>query len=142
MGMDAVEVEDAPAALAPALRAARDDYEFFFLHVKGTDKAGEDGDFDRKVATIEQVDRELPAILDAGPEVVLVTGDHSTPALMRAHSWHPVPFLLAGGPGRGEPAGVRFGETACRSGSAGRIRGHELMPLLAARAGRLTKFGA
>ncbi len=142
VGMDAVEVPDSPDSLAPALLAARDEYDFFFLHVKGTDKAGEDGDFDRKVATIEQVDAELPVILDAGPDVVLVTGDHSTPALMRSHSWHPVPFLLAGGPGRGERAGVSFGEKACRSGSAGCIRGCELMPLLAARAGRLAKFGA
>ncbi|MBK5098590.1 MAG: phosphoglycerate mutase, partial [Gemmatimonadetes bacterium] len=72
----------------------------------------------------------------------LVTGDHSTPAVMRAHSWHPVPFLMAGGPGRGEPGSPSFGETACRSGSIGQVRGCELMPLLAARAGRLTKFGA
>jgi len=110
--------------------------------VKGTDKAGEDGDFDRKVAAIEAVDAQIPPLLEAGPETVLVTGDHSTPATMRAHSWHPVPFLLAGGPGRGQRGPVKFGETACRSGSIGRIRGHELMPLLAARAGRLMKFGA
>ncbi len=141
VGMDAVEVPDSPDALIPALEAAREDYDFFFLHVKGTDKAGEDGDFDRKVATIEQVDAVLPRILESGPEVVLVTGDHSTPAVMGSHSWHPVPFLMAGGPGRGE-AGPGFGETACRSGSIGLIRGCELMPLLAARAGRLTKFGA
>jgi 2,3-bisphosphoglycerate-independent phosphoglycerate mutase len=142
VGMDAVEVPDSPDSLAPALLAAWDEYDFFFLHVKGTDKAGEDGDFDRKVATIEQVDAALPGILEAGPEVVLVTGDHSTPAVMRSHSWHPVPFLMAGGPGRGEPGSPSFGETACRSGSIGLIRGCELMPLLAARAGRLTKFGA
>lgn len=142
VGMDAVEVPDSPDALAPALEAARDDYDFFFLHVKGTDKAGEDGDFDLKVATIEQVDEVLPQILEAGPEVVLVTGDHSTPAVMRSHSWHPVPFLMAGGPGRGEPDFPSFGETACRSGSIGLIRGCELMSLLAARAGRLMKFGA
>ena len=142
VGMDAVEVPDSPDALAPALEAARDDYDFFFLHVKGTDKAGEDGDFDLKVATIEQVDAVLPQILEAGPDVVLVTGDHSTPAVMRSHSWHPVPLLMAGGPGRGEPDFPSFGETACRSGSIGLIRGCELMSLLAARAGRLMKFGA
>jgi 2,3-bisphosphoglycerate-independent phosphoglycerate mutase len=142
VGMDAVEVPDSPDSLSPALVAAWNEYDFFFLHVKGTDKAGEDGDFDRKVATIEQVDAALPGILEAGPEVVLVTGDHSTPAVMRSHSWHPVPFLMAGGPGRGAPGSPSFGETACRSGSIGLIRGCELMPLLAARAGRLTKFGA
>jgi len=142
VGMDAVEVADRPDALAPALQAALKEYDFFFLHVKGTDKAGEDGDFDRKVATIEAVDAQIPRLLEGGPETVLVTGDHSTPATMRGHSWHPVPFLFSGGPGRGESGSVKFGESACRSGSIGLIRGHELMPLLAARAGRLMKFGA
>ena len=142
VGMDANEVPDGPEALAPALLAARDGYDFFFLHVKGTDKAGEDGDFDRKVATIEAVDAVLPSLLEAGPDTVLVTGDHSTPSTMRAHSWHPVPFLFAGGPGRAGAERVKFGEKACRLGTIGQIRGCELMPLLAARAGRLTKFGA
>jgi 2,3-bisphosphoglycerate-independent phosphoglycerate mutase len=142
VGMDAMEVPDGPDALVPALQAARDDYDFFFLHVKGTDKAGEDGNFDRKVAVIEAVDSVLPALLEEGPHAVLVTGDHSTPSTMRAHSWHPVPFLFAGGPGRGGSDGVKFGEAACRMGTIGSIRGCELMPLLAARAGRLTKFGA
>jgi 2,3-bisphosphoglycerate-independent phosphoglycerate mutase len=142
VGMDAEEVRDGPEALVPALEAARDAYDFFFLHVKGTDKAGEDGDFDRKVATIEAVDAVLPALLQAGPETVLVTGDHSTPATMRSHSWHPVPFLLSGGPGRGGKGRLKFGESACRTGTIGTIRGCELMPLLAARAGRLAKFGA
>jgi 2,3-bisphosphoglycerate-independent phosphoglycerate mutase len=142
VGMDAMEVPDGPDALVPALQAARDDYDFFFLHVKGTDKAGEDGNFDRKVAVIEAVDSVLPALLEGGPRAVLVTGDHSTPSTMRAHSWHPVPFLFTGGPGRGGSDGVKFGEAACRMGTIGSIRGCELMPLLAARAGRLTKFGA
>jgi 2,3-bisphosphoglycerate-independent phosphoglycerate mutase len=142
VGMDAEEVPDGPDALVPALQAAQDDYDFFFLHVKGTDKAGEDGDFDRKVAVIEAVDAVLPDLLEAGPDTVLVTGDHSTPSIMRAHSWHPVPFLFAGGPGRGGSDSVEFGEAACRMGTIGAIRGCELMPLLAARAGRLTKFGA
>ncbi|MDT8435420.1 MAG: 2,3-bisphosphoglycerate-independent phosphoglycerate mutase [Gemmatimonadota bacterium] len=143
VGMDAVEVADDPAAFAPALRSAAAGHDFFFLHVKGTDKAGEDGDFDRKVAVIEAVDRIVPDLLEAArPEVLLVTGDHSTPAVMRSHSWHPVPFLLHGGPARGEPAGTRFGEAACRAGTMGTVRGCDLMALLAARAGRLSKFGA
>lgn len=142
VGMDAIEVADDPEALVQALAGVREDYDFFFLHVKGTDKAGEDGDFDRKVAVIERVDAMLPRLLEAGPEVVLVTGDHSTPAIMRGHSWHPVPFLMAGGPARGERDAPGFGETACRAGSMGTVRGCDLMPLLAARAGRLQKFGA
>jgi 2,3-bisphosphoglycerate-independent phosphoglycerate mutase len=142
VGMDAIEVADDPAALVPALRDVRDDHDFFFLHVKGTDKAGEDGDFDRKVEVIERVDALLPELMEGGPEAVLVTGDHSTPATMRSHSWHPVPFLMAGGPARGERGAMAFGESACRAGSMGTVRGCDLMPLLAARAGRLQKFGA
>jgi 2,3-bisphosphoglycerate-independent phosphoglycerate mutase len=144
VGMDAVSVEDDPAALVPALRDRVDDYDFFFLHVKGTDKAGEDGDFQGKVDIIEQVDELLPALLETGIGVTLITGDHSTPAKMRSHSWHPVPFLLHGGPGRGHARQgmAGFGETECARGSLGLIRGCELMPLAAARAGRLGKFGA
>jgi len=144
VGMDAVAVEDDIAALEPALRDRFDAYDFFFLHVKGTDKAGEDGDFQRKVATIERVDEVLPALLDVGIDVTVITGDHSTPASMRSHSWHPVPFLLHGGPGRGHPSGggAGFGESECARGSLGRIRGCELMSLAMARAGRFAKFGA
>ncbi len=144
VGMDAVAVDDDPAALAPILREHVAEYDFFFLHVKGTDKAGEDGDFDRKVDIIEQVDEVLPDLLDTGVGVTLITGDHSTPARMGGHSWHPVPFLLHGGPGRGHRAEgyAGFGETECARGSIGTIRGWELMPLAAARAGRLGKFGA
>jgi len=142
VGMDAIEVADDPGALIPALRAVLDDYDFFFLHVKGTDKAGEDGDFNRKVEIIERVDALVPELLEGGPAAVLVTGDHSTPATMGSHSWHPVPFLMTGGPARGERGAPAFGEGACRAGSMGTVRGCDLMPLLAARAGRLQKFGA
>jgi 2,3-bisphosphoglycerate-independent phosphoglycerate mutase len=144
VGMDAMAVDDDPAALAPILRANVSDYDFFFLHVKGTDKAGEDGDFERKVDIIERVDEVLPDLLDTGVGVTLITGDHSTPARMGGHSWHPVPFLLHGGPGRGHrtDGSAGFGETECARGSIGTVRGWELMPLAAARAGRLGKFGA
>ena len=141
VGMEAAAVDDSLDALAGELERRIGDHDFFFLHVKGTDKAGEDGDFDRKVRVIEEVDSIVPRLLAAGPDVVLVTGDHSTPALMRSHSWHPVPFLLHGGPGRSENA-TAFGETACQAGSLGRLRSWELMPLAMARAGRLAKFGA
>jgi len=144
VGMDAYAVDDTPAALVDALGTHADSYDFFFLHVKGTDKAGEDGDFDRKVDVIERVDAIIPELLAAIPgAVVLVTGDHSTPALMEAHSWHPVPFLLSGGPARSSgDLGAKFGETTCAGGTIGQIRGCELMPLAMARAGRLSKFGA
>ncbi len=116
-------------------------YDFVFMHVKRTDSAGEDGDFERKVAAIEEVDALIPQILDAGFEVLAVTGDHSTPAQMAAHSWHPVPVLLYGGtaPADGLP---KFDEVNCRQGSLGRFNSVHLMPQLLAAAGRLDKYGA
>jgi 2,3-bisphosphoglycerate-independent phosphoglycerate mutase len=140
-GMDAIEVPDGPRHLLDALRRHGADRDFVFLHVKATDKTGEDGDFDRKVAAIEEVDALVPEIVDAYPGVHLVTGDHSTPAVMRSHSWHPVPFLLHGGPTRGGTGGG-FGESACAAGRLGLIRGCEMMPLAMSRAGRLAKYGA
>ncbi len=117
------------------------DYDFFFFHVKKTDSAGEDGDFARKVQAIEEVDRALPAILEPGPDVVIVTGDHATPALWKAHSWHELPVLLWSR--YVCPDGVtRFGERACMSGGLGHIHHVDIMPLALACAGRLTKFGA
>jgi 2,3-bisphosphoglycerate-independent phosphoglycerate mutase len=118
------------------------EYDFFFLHEKRTDKAGEDGDFDRKVDAIEQVDETIPALMEARPDVVFVTGDHSTPAAMQSHSWHPVPVLMHGGRCRSD--GVEtFGEAACRAGEFGtRLPARELMPLALANAGRLEKYGA
>lgn len=142
VGMDAIGVPEGPAHLVQALRDHGTGRDFVFLHVKATDKAGEDGDFDRKVAVIEEADAVVPALVDAFPAVRIVTGDHSTPSTMKSHSWHPVPFLLHGGPGRGEPGGTTFGERACAAGSVGRIPGCELMPLAMSRAGRLAKFGA
>lgn len=142
VGMRAIGVDEGPAHLVAVARSHADEHDFVFLHVKATDKAGEDGDFDRKVAAIEEVDEAIPGLLDAYPGVWIVTGDHSTPAAMRGHSWHPVPVLLHGGPGRGEPPAARFGERHCRAGSLGTLPGHALMRLAMARAGRLGKFGA
>lgn len=141
VGMDASAVEDGAANLVPAYRALASDYDFSFLHFKSPDKAGEDGDFDRKVAVIEEADAIVPDLMDVGPDVVIVTGDHATPALLKSHSWHPVPFLIHGGPASNDAAD-RFGETACLGGVHGIRRGCELMPLATARAGRFSKFGA
>ena len=115
--------------------------DFFYVHVKPTDSAGEDGDFDRKVALLEEVDRALPRILDLEPEVLVVTGDHSTPSRMGSHSWHPVPTLIASGAGF-PVAGTRMTERGCAGGSLGRVSSTELMALALAHAGRLAKFGA
>ena len=141
VGMEATAVEDRLEELALACERAIGEHDFLFLHYKAPDRAGEDGDFDRKVATIEAADAILPRLLDAGPDVVVVTGDHSTPARLRSHSWHPVPFLIHGGAARADAA-VGFGESSCAAGSLGLRRGRDLMPLAAARAGRLAKFGA
>jgi len=116
-------------------------YDFFFLHVKGADSAGEDGDFVRKVRVIEEVDRALPSLINRQPDVIVVTGDHSTPALLRGHSWHPVPLLLHSRWCR--PDRVReFSESACVLGGLGRFPATEIMPLAMANALKLNKFGA
>lgn len=118
------------------------DYDFFFIHIKKTDSLGEDGAFEDKAAYIEKVDAALPTLLDLEPDVLVVTGDHSTPARMRYHSWHPVPVLLWA-PERGrEDAQTTFGETACAQGGLGTFQAADLMPLMMAHGGRLTKFGA
>ena len=117
------------------------DHDFFFFHYKHTDSAGEDGDFDRKVACIEEVDSALPCILDLKPDVIAVTGDHSTPSIYKGHSWHPVPLLIAGKNIR--PDGVKsFGETDAISGGLGRFDARFLINELLAAAGKNTKFGA
>jgi len=116
-------------------------YDFFFLHIKGTDSAGEDGDFDRKVKIIEQVDKALAELMSLQPEVIVVTGDHSTPALLRGHSWHPVPVVLYSRWCRPDRVS-EFSESACISGGLGRFPATQIMPLAMANALKLTKFGA
>lgn len=117
------------------------DYDFFFLHVKGTDMAGEDGDFPAKVGVIETTDAALPALLALQPDVLCVTGDHSTPTPVKGHSWHPVPALIHGKWcfADGFP---RFHEKACRGGSFSGLASKDLMAVLLANAGRLDKYGA
>lgn len=116
-------------------------YDFFFVHVKQTDSAGEDGDFQRKVKTIEEVDRALPRLLSLKPEVIVVTADHSTPATFKGHSWHSVPCLLHAKWCRPD-AVAEFSESACIGGALGRFNAVELMPLMLANALKLKKYGA
>jgi 2,3-bisphosphoglycerate-independent phosphoglycerate mutase len=117
------------------------DYDFFFLHIKQADAAGEDGNFQEKVRVIEEVDAALPRLTDLQPEVTVVTGDHSTPALLKAHSWHPVPFVLSSRWCRADDV-TEFSERACARGSLGRLPALAVMPLALANALKLTKFGA
>jgi len=127
-------------AIATAAARFRD-FDFFFLHVKGTDMAGEDGDFPAKVAAIEEVDAALPALLALHPDVLCVTGDHSTPVLLKGHSWHPVPVLVHGR-WAGADRAARFHEGTARQGSLGTLASRDLMAVLLANAGRLDKYGA
>lgn len=140
-GMQAVKTGDSVADEFSVLESVYGHYDFFFIHVKKTDSSGEDGNFDKKVAIIEEVDREIPRLLALKPDVLVVTGDHSTPATFKAHSWHPVPVLLWSKWCRRDHA-PRFTEQECRSGSIGHIRAAELMQLMMAHGERLTKFGA
>jgi len=141
VGMEAIKAGDTVADEFAALETHFGQCDFFFVHIKKTDSYGEDGKFDGKVHVIEEVDRELPRLLALKPDVIVVTGDHSTPAAHKAHSWHPVPVLLWSKWCR--PDGAKgFSERECRFGGLGHLRSAELMPLMMGYAERLTKFGA
>ncbi|MEO5988291.1 MAG: 2,3-bisphosphoglycerate-independent phosphoglycerate mutase [Candidatus Eisenbacteria bacterium] len=116
-------------------------HDYFFIHVKGTDMAGEDGDFDAKVAVIEAVDAALPRLMALQPNVLCVTGDHSTPVLMKGHSWHPVPAMIHGRFCFADGLD-RFHEKNCPLGSMGTLASKDLMGVLLGNAGRLDKYGA
>jgi len=142
VGMDVLEHNaQTPAEQFAVVEEYWDDYDFFFVHIKKTDSYGEDGNFAAKAGVIEAVDAALPSLLALKPDVLLITGDHSTPAKVRRHSWHPVPVLLAAETVRRDPA-TAFGETACLTGSLGPLRHVDLMPLALAHAMRLGKYGA
>lgn len=141
-GMDRrVPDGDGPAAAFAAAQAGWEDHDYVFIHVKATDMAGEDGAFEAKVAAIEEVDRALPGLLALEPDVLAVTGDHSTPVAMRGHSWHPVPVMIAARHAFADGF-PRFHEKHARCGSLGTVPSRDLIALLLAHAGRLDKFGA
>jgi 2,3-bisphosphoglycerate-independent phosphoglycerate mutase len=140
-GMDVLATGHDIASEVETLRRHWNEYDFFFFHVKKTDSAGEDGNFEAKVHVIEELDGYLPEILALKPDVLLVTGDHSTPAKWKNHSWHALPVLLFSPYVRPVPQAT-YGERACAAGSLGQVRHVDLMPLAMAHAGRLVKFGA
>jgi 2,3-bisphosphoglycerate-independent phosphoglycerate mutase len=116
-------------------------YDFFFLHIKPADNAGEDGDFDRRVKIFEQFDSIVPELTKLEPDVIVVAGDHSTPAMLKGHSWHPVPLLLYSQWCRPDRV-TEFSEPACLPGGLGRFPATQVMPLAMANALKLTKCGA
>ncbi|MCY4640560.1 MAG: 2,3-bisphosphoglycerate-independent phosphoglycerate mutase [Chloroflexi bacterium] len=141
VGMDVLDAGETIDTQLAALGRHWEQYDFFFLHWKHTDSAGEDGDFTRKMRAIEAFDRALPRVLALEPDVLVVTGDHSTPATMAAHSWHPVPLLISGRHVRVDHS-HGFGEGECARGGLGTIPAREVLPLAFAHAGRLAKYGA
>ncbi len=142
VGMTVLPVDgDTPADEFSALEKHWNEYDFFYIHIKKTDTAGEDGDFWRKVHAIEEIDSLIPRLLDLNPDVVIIGGDHSSPAVMRSHSWHPVPLLIHSNYVR-EDGIAEFGERSCVRGSLGIIPAKFVMPIAMANAGRLSKYGA
>lgn len=141
VGMDLNPItKDMPTQI-DALGQKFADYNFFFVHIKYTDSRGEDGDFDAKVKVIEEVDQLIPRIRKLNPDVLVVTGDHSTPALLANHSWHPVPVLLYAKTARVDLV-ERFDDISCLSGGIGRQPALNLMGLALGHAQRMVKYGA
>jgi len=143
VGMNVIEV-DGEGAAAEFRTAGKhwEEHDFFFIHIKKTDSYGEDGNLEAKSKIIEEVDQALSILLDLKPDVLIVTGDHSTPALLKSHSWHPVPFLLWAPNTHRTDLEERFTERNCARGGLGTFPAVETMSLALAHAGRLQKFGA
>lgn len=141
VGMDVLDAGSTLEDQCTRLEAVWNDYDFFFVHFKYTDSTGEDGNFAAKVERIEQLDAVVPRIAALKPDVLIVTGDHSTPSKMRSHSWHPVPTLLSANLARTD-ACTSFGENSCLKGGLGQFQAKHLMLLALAHAQRLEKFGA
>jgi len=141
VGMKTPSIEGSVEDEIEFLKQQYNEHDFFFLHVKKVDSYGEDGNFEGKAARIEEFDRLLPQILDLRPDVLIITGDHSTPAVMKGHSWHPVPVLLRSPFVLGGISNA-FSERECIKGELGILPALNIMPLALANAGRLKKFGA
>jgi len=141
VGMDVLHTGMEIADEIETLRNNWASYDFFFLHVKKTDSYGEDGNSDGKVKIIEEVDRLIPSVVELKPDVLMITGDHSTPPPMKSHSWHPVPFLLYG-KSCGIDDAEAFNEAECSKGQLGNFPSYHILELALANAGKLKKFGA
>lgn len=141
VGMDTPVVEGDIREEIDFLKKSLDTYDFFFVHVKKVDSYGEDGNFTAKTKKIEEFDHYLPEILGLKPDVLIITGDHSTPSLMKGHSWHPVPVLIKSPYVLGNLSG-RFTERECTKGELGIFPAYHILPLALANARRLQKYGA
>jgi 2,3-bisphosphoglycerate-independent phosphoglycerate mutase len=141
VGMDILDCGKTFPDQLRTLQTHWEKYDYFFIHYKYTDSCGEDGDFLSKVKHIETLDGSIEPLVRLEPAVLAVTGDHSTPAALRSHSWHPVPLLLVS-PTCRRDGSAAFTETACARGALGNIESKYLMGLLLAHALRLEKFGA
>lgn len=141
VGMQVVQTGNTVKEEFETVKSAWKDFDFFYVHVKKTDSYGEDGDFDSKVHVIEEVDEALPILLQLQPDVLIVTGDHSTPVSLKAHSWHPVPLMICSKYTR-KGLSNSFDEFECARGSLGTIYAVDVMGLILAHALRLEKFGA
>ncbi|MFC2067173.1 2,3-bisphosphoglycerate-independent phosphoglycerate mutase [Chloroflexota bacterium] len=141
VGMEVLETGTTIEDEFMTLKQCYSNYDFFFLHIKWADSAGEDGDFARKVEVLEQIDKALPSLTNLEPDVIVIAGDHSTPAVLKGHSWHPVPVLLYSRYCRPD-AVIEFSESACLFGGLGRFPATQIMTLAMANAQKLTKFGA
>ncbi len=141
VGMDIVGSATTLDEQIETLEQNWNEYDFFFIHFKYTDSTGEDGNFDEKVKRIEQLDSIIPRINSLQPTVTIVTGDHSTPAYMKAHSWHPVPTLLVSDCCRSDRCQA-FSESESVMGGLSQFEAKYLMPLALANAGRMSKYGA
>jgi 2,3-bisphosphoglycerate-independent phosphoglycerate mutase len=141
VGMDIIGSAQSLAEQIDTLEKNWNDYDFFFIHFKYTDSTGEDGNFQAKVARIEELDAILPRIVKLNPNVLIVTGDHSTPSYLKSHSWHPVPTLLVSDCCRPDPHKA-FNESTCITGGLGQFEAQYLMALAMSNAGRMGKYGA
>lgn len=141
VGMDVLSTGMEIADEFATLRENWINYDFFFIHIKKTDSYGEDGNPDGKIKILEEVDRQIPGLMKLGPDVLMITGDHSTPPPMKSHSWHAVPFLLYSAVCSFDDA-VAFNETECSKGQLNNLPSYHIMELALANAGKLKKFGA
>jgi 2,3-bisphosphoglycerate-independent phosphoglycerate mutase len=141
LGMEVKDAGPATSDLFDTLEASYRDHDFFYVHYKKTDAAGEDGNYEAKVKAIEEVDAFIPRVEALNPDVLVVTADHSTPCLLKSHSWHPNPFLLVAASAMTDDV-AEFSERACSRGFLGRFPSLHAMPLMLAHAGKLKKYGA